>query len=71
MKKNFILFVVAMVATLSVWAQVPQTLTYQAVVRDTANRLVANKTVTVTGEIFNGDAQAAAYTETHTNVQTN
>ncbi len=46
-------------------------ISYQAVVRDTANRLVANKTVTVTVEIFNGDAQAAAYTETHTNVQTN
>ena len=46
-------------------------LSYQAVVRDTANRLVANKTVTVTVEIFNGDAQTAAYSETHTNVQTN
>ncbi len=46
-------------------------ISYQAVVRDTANRLVANKTVTVTVEIFNGDAQTAAYTETHTNVQTN
>jgi len=46
-------------------------ISYQAVVRDTANRLVANKTVTVTVNIFNGDAQTAAYSETHTNVQTN
>ncbi len=45
-------------------------ISYQAVVRDTANRLVANKTVTVTVEIFNGDAQTAAYTETQT-TQTN
>ena len=46
-------------------------ISYQAVVRDTANRLVANKTVEVTVNIYNGDETTAAYTETHTNVQTN
>ena len=30
-------------------------ISYQAVVRDTANRLVANKTVEVTVNIYNGD----------------
>ena len=46
-------------------------ISYQAVVRDTANRLVVNKTVTVTVNVFNGDATTATYSETHTNVQTN
>lgn len=46
-------------------------ISYQAVVRDTANRLVANKTVTVTVNIFNGEETTAVYSETHENVQTN
>ena len=39
-------------------------ISYQAVVRDTANRLVANKNVEVTVNIFNVTATTAAYTET-------
>lgn len=46
-------------------------ISYQAVVRDTENRLVVNKTVTVKVNVFNGDATTATYSETHTNVQTN
>jgi predicted nucleic acid-binding Zn-ribbon protein len=41
-------------------------ISYQAVVRDTANRLVANKSVQVTVNIYNGTATTAAYTETQT-----
>jgi len=41
-------------------------ISYQAVVRDSENRLVANKTVEVTVNIFNGDATTAAYSETQT-----
>ena len=39
-------------------------ISYQAVVRDTENKLVANKDVQVTVNIYNGDATTAAYTET-------
>lgn len=41
-------------------------ISYQAVVRDAQNRLVANKTVTVTVNIYNGTETTAAYTETQT-----
>jgi hypothetical protein len=39
---------------------------YQAVVRDTENKLVDNKDVQVTVNSYNGDATTAAYTETQT-----
>ncbi len=70
MKKTLLLIAMMLCCATAILAQ-NNRISYQAVVRDTANRLVANKTVTVTVEIFNGDAQTAAYTETHTNVQTN
>ena len=41
-------------------------ISYQAVVRDTENKLVANKSVEVTVNIYNGTATTAAYTETQT-----
>ena len=41
-------------------------ISYQAVVRDTTNRLVANKSVEVTVNIYNGTATTAAYIETQT-----
>ena len=40
-------------------------ISYQAVVRDTENKLVANKDVTVTVKIFDGDVQQPAYTQTY------
>ena len=47
-------------------AQHNDRISYQAVVRDLENRLLANKTVDVTVNIFNGTATSAVYTETHT-----
>ena len=41
-------------------------ISYQAVVRDTENKLVPNKSVEVTVHIYNGNATTAAYTETKT-----
>ena len=41
-------------------------ISYQAVVRDTENKLVPNKSVEVTIHICNGNATTAAYTETKT-----
>lgn len=71
MKKSFILFVVAMVATLTVWAQVPQTLTYQAVVRDANGRLICNSNVGVQLSIVQGaEDGTAVYTDRQT-VHTN
>lgn len=71
MKKSFLLFVVAMVATLSVWAQVPQTLTYQAVVRDANGRLICNSNVGVQLSILQGSENGTAvYTDRQT-VHTN
>jgi archaellum component FlaC len=70
MKKILLLVAIMLCCATAIFAQ-NNKISYQAVVRDTANRLVANKTVTVTVNIFNGDAQTAAYSETHTNVQTN
>ncbi|MCR4812596.1 MAG: hypothetical protein K5867_08425 [Bacteroidales bacterium] len=71
MKKSFILLVVAMVATLSVRAQVPQTLTYQAVVRDANGRLICNSNVGVQLSIVQGTENGTAvYTDRQT-VHTN
>lgn len=66
------LFIVAMMlcCATTIFAQ-NNKISYQAVVRDTENKLVANKTVTVTVNIFNGEETTAVYSETHENVQTN
>ena len=56
---------------MTMFAQNNNKISYQAVVRDTENKLVANKDVTVTVKIFDGDAQQPAYTQTYENVHTN
>ena len=71
MKKRFILFVVAMVATLTVWAQVPQTLTYQAVVRDGNGRLICNSNVGVRISILQGSENGMAVYSDQQTVRTN
>jgi len=65
MKKLLLLVAIMLCCAMTMFAQ-NNKISYQAVVRDTANRLVANKTVEVTVSIFNGDAQTAAYSETQT-----
>lgn len=70
MKKILFLVAIMLCCATAIFAQ-NNKISYQAVVRDTENRLVANKTVTVTVNVFNGDATTATYSETHTNVQTN
>lgn len=70
MKKLLLLVAIMLCCAMSILAQ-NNKISYQAVVRNSENQLVANKTVTVTVNIFNGDETTAAYTETHTNVQTN
>ena len=70
MKKNLLFIAILLCCAMSIFAQ-NNKISYQAVVRDAQNQLVVNKTVEVTVSIFNGTETTAAYTETHTNVQTN
>ena len=64
--KKLLLFVAMMLCcAMTMFAQNDK-ISYQAVVRDTANRLVANKSVLVTVHIYNGNETTAAYTEMQT-----
>ena len=64
MKKS-ILFLV-LLQSLLIFAQAPQKMTYQSVVRNSANVLLANQTVGVRISILEGTPAAAVYSETHT-----
>ena len=65
MKKTLLFVAMMLCCAMTMFAQNDK-ISYQAVVRDTANRLVANKSVQVTVNIYNGTATTAAYTETQT-----
>lgn len=65
MKKTLLLIATVLCCAMTMFAQ-NNKISYQAVVRDAQNRLVANKTVTVTVNIYNGTETTAAYTETQT-----
>ena len=65
MKKTLLLIALMLCCATTIFAQ-NNKISYQAVVRDIENKLVANKTVEVTVKIYNGDATTAAYTETQT-----
>ncbi|MBR6175216.1 MAG: hypothetical protein IKQ52_06490, partial [Bacteroidales bacterium] len=68
MKRTLTLF--AALVLLAVGAAA-QKLSYSAVVRNSANELVANQTLTVTISIANSNGGLAVYSETHSGVQTN
>ena len=68
MKRTLTLF--AALVLLAVGAAA-QKLSYSAVVRNSANELVANKTLTVAISIANSNGGPAVYSETHSGVQTN
>ena len=68
MKKTPLLIAMMLCCAMTIFAQNDK-ISYQAVVRDTENKLVANKTVEVTVNIYNGPETAtsdAVYTETQT-----
>ncbi len=70
MKKIFTL-IATLLLSICLFAQAPQKMNYQAVVRNASNSLVANQNVSVRISILQGSATGAAvYSETH-NVQTN
>ena len=70
MKKTLLLIALVLCCATTIFAQ-NNKISYQAVVRDTENKLVANKDVTVTVKIFDGDVQQPAYTQTYEDVHTN
>ena len=71
MKKNFILAVFCLILSAMSFAQVPQKMSYQAVVRGSDNNLVTNQQVAMRVSILQGSADGTAvYTETHS-AQTN
>ena len=65
MKKGLLLIAMMLCCVMTMFAQNDK-ISYQAVVRDTENKLVPNKSVEVTVHIYNGNATTAAYTETKT-----
>ena len=65
MKKLIALFAMLLL-TVCLYAQAPQKMNYQAVVRNASNSLVANQNVSVRISILQGSATGASvYTETH------
>ena len=69
MKRLLTLLMMVLIAQF-VWAQSPVKLSYQAVVRNSENKLVANEQITVEVSITDAAGTTTWYTETH-NVTTN
>ena len=66
MKRIFMCFAMMMAMVLSVFAQIPQTMSYQAVVRDGDNALVISKPVSIELSILRGsDEGTVVYAEKH------
>jgi hypothetical protein len=64
MKRFYLLFIGLILVTVLV-AQVPQSINYQALVRDASGEIIVNTQVDVKIEIVEGDANTPVYTETH------
>jgi len=66
MKTIYIILVAALLLTANVQAQTPQKMTYQAVVRNTSNNLVANSNIGIQVSILQNSATGTSvYTERH------
>ena len=64
--KKFITFLAILMATMLSFAQIPQTMSYQAVVRDGDNALVVSKPVSIELSILRGsDEGDVVYAEKH------
>lgn len=71
MKPKVYSFIAGLLLTISVFAQAPQKMTYQAVVRNSSNSLVQNSPIGVKVSILQGSVTGAVvYAETHS-TQTN
>jgi hypothetical protein len=66
MEKLYTLIIALLIAT-SVFAQAPEKMSYQAVVRDDNNNLIANQAIGMEVRILEGSSTGSAvYIETHT-----
>ena len=64
--KKFILFFTALLITLATFAQAPQKMSYQTVIRNATDDLVSNTTVGIQISVLQGSASGTAvYVETH------
>ncbi len=64
--KKVLLFLVTLLITAAAWAQVPQQISYQSVIRDGNNKVIASSTVGIKISLLQGSATGAAvYVETH------
>jgi hypothetical protein len=63
-----VLFVFLLVMTVAVtsFAQVPEKMSYQSIIRDSSDKLVVNKDVDMKISILYGKLQKPVYVETHT-----
>lgn len=65
--KKFFAILATVLLTVTIWAQSPEKMSYQAVIRDASDNLVTNQTVGMQITILQGSASGiAAYTETQT-----
>ena len=65
MKKALLLSVI-LLTTFAAWAQVPQQISYQSVIRDGNNKVIASSTVGIKISLLQGSATGSAvYVETH------
>jgi len=65
MKKSFTVLIITLLTMTTLWAQVPQKMSYQAVIRDANNNLVVNQTVGMRISILQGSVNGTAvYVET-------
>jgi len=66
MKKILFSLLLLMTASTAVWAQVPQQISYQSVIRDGNNKVIASSTVGIKISLLQGSATGSAvYVETH------
>jgi hypothetical protein len=64
--KKVLLFLVTLLTTAAAWAQVPQQISYQSVIRDGNNKVIASSTVGIKISLLQGSATGSAvYVETH------
>lgn len=64
--KKIVILIGAVLLTATVWAQSPQKISYQAVVRNSAEALITNTSIGMKISILQGSATGTAvYVETH------
>ncbi len=64
--KKLYLVITVLILTVNIWAQAPQKMSYQTVIRDASNTLIASTTVGIRISVLQGSASGSAvFVETH------